>query len=74
MGANTEEAQGSHSRAEFARRMNIARSEARGTLCWLRLAGEAGLVPKNRLAEMTLEAEELVKSLTTIVKKTRGHN
>ncbi|MBN2562195.1 MAG: four helix bundle protein [Phycisphaerae bacterium] len=71
IGANVEEAQGSHSRAEFSRRMGIARSEARETLYWLRLLGEAGMVPAERLADITREAEELVKILTTIVKKSR---
>lgn len=72
MGANVEEAQGSHSRAEFVRRMNIARSEARETLYWLRLIGEAELLTKSRLKELTKEAEELVRILVTIVKRSRA--
>lgn len=71
IGANTEEAQGSHSKAEFARRMGIARSEARETFYWLRLIAEVGLLDKRRLQDITQEAEELVKILTTIVKKAR---
>lgn len=71
VGANIEEAQGSHSRAEFSRRMGIARSEARETLYWLRLIQETEMMSKDRMAEITQEADELVRILTTIVKKSR---
>jgi four helix bundle protein len=37
VGANVEEAQGSSTKKEFVRRMNLARGEARETLYWLRL-------------------------------------
>ena len=71
IGANVEEAQGAQSRAEFARRMNIALSEARETHYWLRLTGEAGLAPAARLTSIIRETDELVCILTTIVKRTR---
>lgn len=71
IGANVEEAQGGHSRAEFARRMGIARSEARETVYWLRLIEGHGLVPPSRLAAVRAEAEEIARILTTIVKRTR---
>jgi four helix bundle protein len=58
IGANIEEAQGSHSRAEFIRRMNIARSEARETLYWLRLLAETACVRRERLTQIIAEAEE----------------
>src|SRR5262245_16152302 len=72
VGANVEEAQGSHSRAEFARRMNIARSEARESRYWLRLAGGHKLLPAARLGPLCREAEELIRILTVIVKRTRA--
>jgi len=71
IGANVEEAQGAQSRAEFARRMNIALSEARETHYWLRLTGEAGLAPAARLTSIIRETDELVCILTTILKRTR---
>ncbi|MFQ5807352.1 MAG: four helix bundle protein [Phycisphaerae bacterium] len=73
VGANIEEAQGSHSKKEFIRRMNIARSEARETLYWLRLVAETELLARDRLREITNEADELVRILTTIVKRSRNH-
>jgi len=71
VGANVEEAQGSHSKAEFSRRMGIARSEARETHYWLRLLSESGMVELARIADLIDESDELIRILTTIVKKTR---
>jgi four helix bundle protein len=72
VGANVEEAQGAHSKAEFARRMGIARSEARETLYWLRLIDATEMLAANRLADIKREAEEIARILTAIVKKTRS--
>jgi four helix bundle protein len=72
IGANVEEAQASHSRLEFVRRMNIARSEARETLYWLRLVAEAEMLKPQRMNEIVAEADELVRILTAIVKKCRA--
>jgi four helix bundle protein len=71
IGANVEEAQGAHSRAEFARRMGIARSEARETVCWLRLIVGHDLLPRRRLAAIRQETEEVARILTAIVKNAR---
>ena len=65
VGANVEEAQGAHSRADFARRMNIE------ALYWLRLASESEMLPRERLEQIIKEANEVVSILTTIVKTTR---
>ena len=71
VGANVEEAQGGYSRAEFARRMGIARSEARETLYWLRLIRATELMEASRLGDITREAEEVARILTSIVKAAR---
>ena len=71
VGANVEEAQGAHSRKDFARRMNIARTEAREVLYWLRLIAEAGLVGAERMAGITQEAEEILRILVATMKKLR---
>ena len=72
VGANVEEAQGAQSKKDFARRMNIARSEAREVLYWLRLLGETETIKRELLADLAKEADELVRILTTIVKRARG--
>ena len=71
VGANVEEAQGGHTRKEFARKIGIARGEAREVRYWLRLVASQGLLPKSRLSEIIKEADEILKILTAIVKKTR---
>jgi len=72
VGANVEEAQAASSTKEFSRRMEVAQSEAREVLYWLRLVAECGLAPKARLTELLREADELVRIITTIAKRSRG--
>ncbi len=72
VGANVEEAQASHSKKEFTRRMNIARSEARETLYWLRILAETDLITGDRLQDLTRESNEIVSILTAIVKTSRS--
>ncbi len=71
VGANVEEAQGAHSKADFGRRMSIARAEARESLYWLRLVQELKLVPAKRMKEIVQEADEIVRVLVAIVRNTR---
>jgi four helix bundle protein len=71
VGSNVEEAQGSHSRKEFARRMGIARTEARESLYWLRLLIDTSTLPKPRLTPLGQDSEEILKILVAIVKRTR---
>ncbi len=71
VGANIEEAQGSDSKRDFTRRMNIARREARETLYWLRLMSEADVMESSRLTEVIRETDEIVRILRAIVKRSR---
>ncbi len=71
VGSNVEEAQGSHSRKDFARKMNIARAEARETNYWLRLLADTQTIPKPRLALIVKESDEITRILTAIVKTTK---
>ena len=71
VGSNVEEAQGLHTRKDFARRMNTARTEARETLYWLRLLAETDMLPKAKLTEIITEADEITRILTAIVKNAR---
>lgn len=71
VGANVAEAQGLHTRRDFARRMNTARTEARETLYWLRLIAESAMLPARRLGPLMTEADEITRILTMIVKKAR---
>jgi len=73
IGANVEEAQAGQSRADFLAKSYIACKEARETHYWLRLLVAGGVLPRERLAGLTDEANQLVAILTTIVKKTRAN-
>lgn len=71
VGANVEEAQASHSRADFANKCSIACKEARETRYWMRLLAASGIVSASSLADLLSECDELVAILTTIVKKAK---
>ncbi len=71
IGANVEEAQGTHTRREFIRKMNIARGEALETRYWLRLIVDAELLTAKRLDSLINESDELICILTSIVKRSR---
>jgi len=71
VGANIEEAQASHSRADFACKCGIALKEARETHYWLRLLAATDTVAGSRLADILAECNELVAVLTTVVKKVK---
>jgi four helix bundle protein len=72
VGANIEKAQGAQSKAEFPRRMSIAKSEAFETRYWLRLIAGSALLPSKQLAPLIAESDELVRILVTIVKRSRA--
>jgi four helix bundle protein len=72
IGANLEEAAAGQSKADFVSKCNIALTEARETLYWLRLLIETRIVPAERLTELANESNQLVAILTTIVKKSRS--
>jgi len=70
IGANLEEADAAHSRADFTAKCEIALKEARETRYWLRLAQRTKPVVVDDLLS---EVREIVAILTTIIKKTRDN-
>lgn len=71
IGANIEEAQSGESRADFIHKYGIAQKEAKESLYWLRLLGESGILPTNRLASVTRKTEELFAVITAIIVNTK---
>lgn len=71
VGANVEEAHGSHSKPDFIAKMSIANKEARETNYWLRLLAASDVVPADKLTDITDESNQLIAILTTIVKRSR---
>ena len=67
IGANTHEAQGAQSKADFIAKMSIAHKEARESAYWLRLIKEAELIPANRLDDLADETSQLNKILAAIL-------
>ncbi|OGY21317.1 MAG: hypothetical protein A2126_02335 [Candidatus Woykebacteria bacterium GWB1_45_5] len=73
IGANLEEALGAHTKAEFTNSTNIAKKEARETNYWLRIMAESNsLKMKRRMENLLDEAEEILKILTSSVKKLKN--
>ena len=71
IGANIEEAQDAASRKDFIRGLVISLKEARETEYWLRVIKDAELISGSKLDEGLQEVNELIKILTTIVKKSK---
>lgn len=70
VGANVEEAQNSASKKEFIHGMTIALKEARETYYWLRLIEKSDIL--TGLADLTKENLEIIKILTSSVKKAKS--
>jgi four helix bundle protein len=71
VGANVREANNALTDAEFAHRCNVARKEAAETQYWLELCENARLLPKDGVAALSKEADEIVRVLSSVVKKTQ---
>lgn len=73
IGANIEEAIGAFSKPDFTYKMSIALKEARETHYWLRLIRDSNMLNLDTEPYVS-KAEELVKILTAIVKKSKDKN
>ena len=71
VGANTEEADCALTDREFAQFCNIARREAAESRFWLRLRADRNLLNVEVAQSLIVEADQLVRILSTIVRKTR---
>ncbi len=71
IGANVEEAQDAASKKDFTHCLTISLKEARETEYWLRVIKESNLLSDSKLDEILQEVNELIKILTTIVKKSK---
>jgi four helix bundle protein len=71
IGANLEEAKSGSSRREFIRYLEIALREARESLYWLRIYSALELGPREHVAELQGEADQIVRVLTAIVVNTK---
>jgi four helix bundle protein len=73
IGANVPEANEAFTEADFAYKCGIARKEASETYYWLRLCFEARLISQETADGTMKEADEFLRILSAIVKKTQVH-
>jgi four helix bundle protein len=74
IGANYRAACRGKSKADFAAKISIALEEADETLYWLEMIVEAGLISKNLLESLMIEANELVSILAASNKTARQNS
>jgi four helix bundle protein len=67
VGANYEEAQGAESTDDFVHKLQIALKELRESNYWLRVVAGAALLPKEKLADIVDEADQLCRILSKAV-------
>lgn len=73
VGANIEEAQDAASKKDFIHCLVIALKEARETEYWLEVIKQSKILENPVLDSALQEVEELIKILTTIVKKLKAN-
>ena len=71
IGANVREADQALSRADFIHRLSIARKKASETHYWLCLCRNMSLLSGDSAAQAITEVDELLRILSTIIKKSR---
>ena len=78
IGANAEEAQGGHTKADFLAKLSVSRKESRETIYWLKLAVSTTVVKEDEVAWELDEAQQLKAMITSAIKTgqasaDRGH-
>lgn len=73
VGANLREADNAHSDADFIYKCSIARKEASETHYWLQLCNATTLLDGEPLNNLTKEADEIVRILSSIVRKSQEY-
>src|SRR5687768_6967241 len=69
IGSNLAEARSGQSRPDFIAKCRIALKEAREAHYWLRILARTKLSAAQELESLTIESDELIAILTTIIKK-----
>lgn len=72
IGANLREADHALTDAEFINRCSIARKESSETQYWLELCQRTGILSETYVDPLRREADELMRILTTIVKRSQN--
>jgi four helix bundle protein len=71
IGANIFESQSAPSKKDFINKLNISLKEAKETDYWLKLLKESNLLNDNEFQSISKDCIELIKLLTSIIKKSK---
>jgi four helix bundle protein len=66
-----EEAVGGQSKRDFIAKLSISFKETKETHYWLRLLRDSQILEENIAKSILIDCEELLKLLTTIIKKSK---
>ena len=69
---NYAEARAAESRADFIHKLRIVLKELNETLSWLRQILEIGLLPRDKMAALIVENQELCYIIAASIKTARG--
>ena len=72
IGANVRESEQAESRADFIHKLSISLKEANETAYWLELLEQSGYLEKEHYDSIHLDCIELLKLLTSIIKKSKS--
>lgn len=72
VGANYRAACRARSKADFAAKMGIVEEESDECMFWIELLIDAGIVKRNRVADLLDEAEEILSITVSSIKTARG--
>lgn len=74
IGANVIEAQNCGTKKDFIYTLTISLKEARETEYWLKITNEVKLADQDFVSKLIKEINELIKILTSIIKKSKLNN
>ncbi len=69
VGACVSESENAESRSDFKHKLSIAQKEINETIYWLELFKETQFIEKNQFDSLNADAIEIMKLLTSIIKK-----
>src|SRR5262245_55177829 len=69
--ANFREASRARSSAEFVSKLGIVEQELDETALWLELLEESGVFPRDKLAPLRNEADELIRIVVTSIRRSK---
>lgn len=72
--AMTREAEHSESKSDFIHKMAIAQKEINESIYWLELLKETEYLNQKQFEDINNDAIEIIKIITTIIKKTKSNN